>query len=89
MERMFEYRLRPGRAQQAALLKVLAASRRLYNDALAEWKAYFEATGKYLHIYDQDKRYNKTTYPERRLRTSARTHCTRSAGGTSISTKPS
>jgi putative transposase len=64
MERMFEYRMRPNRAQQAALFKVLAASRRLYNDALAEWKAHLDATGKYLHIYEQDKRYNKTTYPD-------------------------
>ena len=64
MERTFEYRLRPNRAQEAALFKVLAASRRLYNDALAEWKAHFEATGMYLHIYEQDKRYNKTTYPD-------------------------
>jgi transposase len=64
MERIFEYHLRPNRAQEAGLSKVLAASRRLYNDAFAEWKAYFEATGKYLHIYEQDKRYNKTTYPD-------------------------
>jgi hypothetical protein len=64
MERMFEYRLRPNRAQEAALFKVLAASRRLYNDALAEWKAHFEVTGQYLHIYEQDKRYNKTNYPD-------------------------
>src|SRR6266511_3812357 len=64
MERMFEYRMRPNRAQEIALLTVLAASRRLYNDALAEWKAHFEATGKYLHIYEQDKRYNKTSYPD-------------------------
>jgi putative transposase len=63
MERIFEYRMRPNRAQAAALMKVLIASRRLYNDALAEWKAHFEATGKYLHIYEQDKRYNKTSYP--------------------------
>ncbi|HEY3230054.1 MAG TPA: RNA-guided endonuclease TnpB family protein [Roseiflexaceae bacterium] len=61
---MFEYRMRPNRAQAAALFKVLVASRRLYNDALAEWKAHFEATGKYRHIYEQDKRYNKTTYPD-------------------------
>lgn len=54
----------PNRAQEAALSKVLAASCRLYNDALAEWKAHFEATGKYLHIYEQDKRYNKITYPD-------------------------
>ena len=64
MERMFEYRLRPNCAQEATLVKVLAASCRLYNDALAEWKAHFEATGKYLHIYEQDKCYNKTTYPD-------------------------
>jgi hypothetical protein len=36
----------------------------LYNDALAEWKAHFDTTGKYLNIYEQDKRYNKTTYPD-------------------------
>ena len=36
MERIFEYRMRPNRAQEAALFKMLAASRRLYNDALAD-----------------------------------------------------
>jgi transposase len=36
MERIFEYRLRPNRAQETALFKLLAASHRLYNDALAE-----------------------------------------------------
>jgi putative transposase len=64
MERVFEYRLRPNRAQESALFKVLAASRRLYNDALAEWRAHFDATGTYLNLYEQDKGYNKTTYPD-------------------------
>jgi putative transposase len=64
MERIFEYRMRPNRAQEAALMKVLAASRKLYNAALEEWKAHFETTGKYLHIYEQDRRYNKTTFPD-------------------------
>ena len=64
MERTFEYRMRPNAAQEAALFTVLKASRRLYNDALAEWKVYFEATGQYLSLYEQDKHYNKTTYPD-------------------------
>lgn len=64
MEYTFEYRMRPNKAQEATLFKVLQASRTLYNDALAEWKAHFEATGEYLHLYEQDKRYNKTTYPD-------------------------
>lgn len=58
MERTFEYRMRPNRAQEIVLMQVLAASRKLYNAALEEWKAHFEATGKYLNIYEQDKRYN-------------------------------
>lgn len=56
--------MRPNRAQETALLIALAASRKLYNAALAEWKDHFDATGKYLNMYEQDKRYNKTTYPE-------------------------
>ncbi len=44
-------------------MKVLIASRQMYNAALAEWKQHLDETGKYLHIYEQDKRYNKTTYP--------------------------
>ena len=64
MERTFEYRLRPNTTQEAALCTVLKASCQLYNDALAEWKAHFEATGQYLSLYEQDKHYNKTTYPD-------------------------
>ena len=61
MERTFEYRMRPNTAQETALFATLKASRQLYNDALAEWKTHFETTGKYLHLYEQDKKYNKTT----------------------------
>jgi len=64
MNKVFEYRLRPNKVQHQALMKVLTASRKLYNDALAEWKEHFEQTQKYLSLYDQDKRYNKTTYPD-------------------------
>lgn len=64
MERTFEYRMRPNTAQETALFATLKASRQLYNDALAEWKTHFETTGKYLHLYEQDKKYNKTTYPD-------------------------
>lgn len=64
MNRIFEYRLRPTKKQEAALMKVLIASRQMYNTALAEWKQHLDETGKYLHIYEQDKRYNKTTYPD-------------------------
>jgi len=56
--------MRPNSTQEAALSTVLKASRHLYNAALDEWKAHFEATGKYLSLYEQDKRYNKTTYPD-------------------------
>jgi hypothetical protein len=64
MERTFEYHMRPNTTQEAALFTVLKASRRLYNDALVEWKAHLEATRKYLSLYEQDKHYNKTTYPD-------------------------
>jgi hypothetical protein len=64
MERTFEYRMRPNTTQESTLCTVLKASRRLYNDALAEWKAHFEATRQYLSLYEQDKHYNKTTYPD-------------------------
>ena len=56
--------MRPNTTQEAALFTVLKASRQIYNDALAEWKAHFEATGQYLSLYEQAKHYNKTTYPD-------------------------
>lgn len=64
MNRIFEYRLRPNGAQEKAFMQVLVGTRRLYNHALEEWKDHLNATGKYLHIYEQDKKYNKQTYPD-------------------------
>lgn len=63
MNKVFEYRLRPNRQQEQALMKVLIGSRQMYNNALDEWKQHFETTGKYLSLYTQDKGYNKDTYP--------------------------
>lgn len=64
MERTFEYRFRPNKQQEEAVIKVLRASRLAYNDALEEWKQHFEATGEYLSLYAQDKGYTTTTYPD-------------------------
>lgn len=64
MNKIFEYRLRPKKAQESCLVQVLIGTRCMYNAALEEWKRHFSETGKYLHIYDQDKKYNKETYPD-------------------------
>ncbi len=45
-------------------MQVLIGTRHMYNDALEEWKEHLDATGKYLHIYEQDKKYNKEMYPD-------------------------
>mgnify|MGYP001578008290 FL=1 len=45
-------------------MRVLIGTRRMYNAALEEWKKHLDETGKYLHIYEQDKKYNKETYPD-------------------------
>jgi hypothetical protein len=37
--------MRPKTTQEVALFTVFKASRQVYNDALAEWKTHFEATG--------------------------------------------
>ncbi|MFA5314080.1 MAG: RNA-guided endonuclease TnpB family protein [Methanomassiliicoccales archaeon] len=62
--KVFEYRLRPNKNQEAALMKVLTVSRLMYNAALEEWKRHLNETGKYLGMYKQDKQYNKQTYPD-------------------------
>jgi len=62
--KVFEYRLRPNRNQEDAFMKVLIGTRLMYNAALAEWKQHLDETGKYLGMYEQDKRYNKQSYPE-------------------------
>lgn len=63
MNTVFEYRLRPNQAQVERFMQVLIGTRHLYNAALEEWKKHLDETGKYLHPYEQDKRYNKITYP--------------------------
>ncbi len=45
-------------------MQVLIGTRHMYNAALEEWKKHLDETGKYLHIYEQDKKYNKETYPD-------------------------
>ncbi len=64
MNKVFEYRLRPNRQQERTLLIVLEGTRRMYNNALAEWKQYLDITGKYLSLFTQDKDYNKETYSD-------------------------
>lgn len=59
----FEYRLRPNKMQTQVLVSVLIGTRQMYNNALAEWKQHFEATGEYLSLFRQDRGYNKETYP--------------------------
>ncbi len=56
--------MRPNRAQATAVVKEPVASRRLRNDALAEWKAHGEATGKRLRIDAREKRSTTTSCPD-------------------------
>lgn len=60
----FEYRLRPNKEQNAALWTVFIGARKMYNDALEELVSYYKETGKYLHIYEQDKRHGKERHPD-------------------------
>jgi Helix-turn-helix domain len=59
----FEYRLRPNKAQEQALMSVLIASRKMYNACLEELITHYQQTGKYLHLYEQDKRHGKQAHP--------------------------
>ena len=60
----FEYRLRPTRAQEQALMQVLIASRKMYNACLEELITHYHETGTYLHLYEQDKRHGKKEHPD-------------------------
>src|SRR6202043_1462137 len=60
----FEYRLRPNRRQEQALMAVLIASRKMYNACLEELITSYQQTGKYLHLYEQDKRHGKEAHPD-------------------------
>ena len=43
---------------------VLIASRKMYNACLEELITHYKETGKYLHIYEQDKRHGKKEHPD-------------------------
>ncbi len=62
--RTFEYRLRPSKAQEHALMKTLIASRKMYNACLEELITHYQETGTYLHLYEQDKRHGKEAHPD-------------------------
>src|SRR5256884_1301220 len=62
--RTFEYRMRPNRRQEQALMKVLRASREMYNSCLEELITHYQETGKHLHLYGQDKRHGKAQHPD-------------------------
>src|SRR5207302_2840866 len=62
--RTFEYRLRPTKKQEQALMKTLMASRKMYNACLEELITHYKETGKYLHLYEQDKRHGKEAHPD-------------------------
>src|SRR5258708_775964 len=62
--RTFEYRMRPTKAQEQALMTTLMASRKMYNACLEELLTHYQETGTYLHIYEQDKRHGKQAHPD-------------------------
>src|SRR5215472_5619959 len=60
----YEYRARPNKQQEQALMAVLIASRKLYNQGLEELITHYQETGKYLHLYEQDKRHGSKEHPD-------------------------
>jgi putative transposase len=60
----YEYRMRPNKQQEQALMSVLIASRKLYNQGLEELITHYQETGKYLHLYEQDKHHSKEAHPD-------------------------
>jgi putative transposase len=60
----FEYRMRPTSAQEQALMNTLIASRKMYNACLEELITHYQETGKYLHLYEQDKYHGKEAHPD-------------------------
>lgn len=45
-------------------MKTLIASRKMYNTCLEELIAHYKETGKYMHLYEQDKRHDKEAHPD-------------------------
>src|SRR6266581_4603750 len=62
--RTYEYRMRPTKAQEQTLLNTLIASRKMYNACLEELITHYKETGKYMHLYEQDKRHGKEAHPD-------------------------
>ncbi|HEV2659238.1 MAG TPA: transposase [Ktedonobacteraceae bacterium] len=62
--RTFEYRMRPNKKQERALMDTLMASRKMYNACLEELITHYQETGTYLHLYEQDKRHGKAAHPD-------------------------
>src|SRR5205814_9403700 len=62
--RTYEYRMRPNKAQEQALMKTLIASRKMYNTCLEELITHYKETGKSMHLYEQDKRHGKQAHPD-------------------------
>jgi putative transposase len=56
--------MRPTSAQEQALMSVLIASRKMYNDCLEELITHYQETGKHMHLYEQDKRHGKEAHPD-------------------------
>jgi len=62
--RTYEYHCRPNKKQEAQLMNVLMASRRLYNDGLQELVEHYKATGKHMNLFEQDKRHGAKQHPD-------------------------
>ena len=45
-------------------MKVLRASREMYNSCLEELITHYQETGKHLHLYEQDKHHGKAQHPD-------------------------
>jgi len=60
----YQFKLRPNPSQEAALWKTLRLSRELYNSALAELIAHYEATGKHLNRFTHDRMHGSKEHPE-------------------------
>ncbi len=56
--------MRPNKKQEQALMSVLIASRKMYNACLEELITHYKETGKYMHIYEQDKQHGKAQHPD-------------------------
>ncbi len=56
--------MRPTKAQEQTLLNTLIASRKMYNACLEELITHYKETGKYMHLYEQDKRHGKEAHPD-------------------------